>query len=177
MAVHYDTDAGAAAPASSGLTVRAIRPDDAASLKAFHLLLSNETIRNRYFSAHRELTDAEAQRLTALPVGDEAAFVATEGDGIVAVGRFIRLGGTDAAEVAFVVADRWQHHGIGTELLWLLARRGWSDGIRRFIADTLVDNHAMLAVFMHTPAAVTVESTSRDGSVIHLVMRVSEPSD
>ena len=94
---------------------------------------------------------------------------------IVGVGRSIRLGSGDAAEVAFVVQDGYQGHGIGTELFTLLARIGWDDGIRRFVADTYADNRAMLDVFTRTPGAVTVMTTRRDGSVIHLAMAVTPP--
>ena len=66
---------------------------------------------------------------------------------------------SDAGEVAFVVQDGYQRHGIGRELLTLLAGIGWADGIRRFVADTFAENHAMLDVFRHTPGAVTVIET------------------
>jgi GNAT superfamily N-acetyltransferase len=78
-------------------------------------------------------------------------------------------------KVAFVVEDGYQHHGIGTTLLDLLARLGWADGLRRFVADTFATNGSMLDVFMHTPAAVTVLTTRRDGPVVHLVMGITPP--
>jgi hypothetical protein len=56
--------------------------------------------------------------------------------------------------------------------LTLLARIAWDDGIRRFVADTLATNRPMLDVFLYSPQAVTVMSTRRDGSVVHLVMGV-----
>jgi RimJ/RimL family protein N-acetyltransferase len=154
---------------------RSIRPEDASDLQAFHRRLSDETVRNRFFGVHRELSDQEARRFTSLTAGEETAVVGTFNGQIIAVGRSVRLGAGDAAEVAFVVEDGYQHRGIGTTLLALLARFGWADGLRRFIADTFSGNRPMLDVFMHTPHAVTVLSTRRDGSVIHLVMRITEP--
>lgn len=162
--------------ARSDLILRAIRPDDASALQAFHRRLSADTIRNRFFGPHRELTDHEARCFSSLTPGSEAAFVATTvDDGIVAVGRYVRIGHGDAAEVAFVVEDGYQHHGIGTSLLTLLAPLAWDDGIRRLVADTLSTNSAMLGIFLHTPAAVTVLTTRRDGSVVHLVMTLTQP--
>ena len=158
-----------------GLVVRAIRPDDAVALQAFHHRLSADTIRNRFFGAHPHLPDEEARRFTSLGAGQQA-LVATFGGEIVGVGRYIRLGSGAAAEVAFVVQDGYQGHGIGTELFTLLARIAWDDGIRRFVADTFADNRAMLDVFMRTPGAATVAKTRRDGSVIHLTMAVSPPA-
>jgi hypothetical protein len=57
----------------------------------------------------------------------------------------------------------------------LLARLAWEDGIRRLVADTFVSNTSMLGVFMHTPAAVTVLTTRRDGPVVRLLMKVTPP--
>jgi RimJ/RimL family protein N-acetyltransferase len=156
-----------------GLVVRAIRPDDTAALQAFHHQLSSDTIHNRFFGAHPHLPDEEAQRFTSRGAGQQA-LVATLDDQIVGVGRYIRLGTGAAAEVAFVVQDGYQGHGIGTELFTLLARIAWDDGIRRFVADTYADNRAMLDVFMGTPGAATVTQTRRDGSVLHLTMAVSQ---
>ena len=161
-------------PASvPGLAVRSIRSDDAAALQSFHSRLSADTVRNRFFAAHPRLSDDEARRFTDLGPGQQA-LVATLDHHIIGVGRYIRLVSGDA-EVAFVVQDGYQGHGIGTELFSLLARIGWDDGVRRFVADTYADNRAMLDVFMHTPGAVTVMTTRRDGSVIHLVMAVTPP--
>jgi RimJ/RimL family protein N-acetyltransferase len=157
-----------------GLVVRSIRSDDAAALQGFHERLSADTVRNRFFGVHPHLPDDEARRFTDLGPGQQA-LVATFDHRIVGVGRYIRLGSGAAAEVAFVVQDGYQGHGIGTELFTLLARIGWDDGIRRFVADTYADNRAMLDVFMRTPGAVTVMTTRRDGNVIHLTMAVTPP--
>jgi GNAT superfamily N-acetyltransferase len=168
--------ADALVPVRPPIVVRSIGPGDQEALRAFHRRLSDDTVRNRYFGSHPQLSVSEALRLTTLTHGSEAALVATAGDVLVGVGRYIRLGQSAAAEVAFVVADGYQHHGIGTELLALLARLAWSDGIRRFVADTLATNTAMLYVFRHSPDAVTVLTTRRDGSVVHLVMTITPPA-
>ncbi|MDQ2959582.1 MAG: GNAT family N-acetyltransferase [Candidatus Dormibacteraeota bacterium] len=164
------------AVAGPTIVVRSIHPSDQLGLRAFHHRLSDDTVRNRYFGSHPVLSVSEALRLTTLTPGSETALVATAGERIVGVGRSIRLGEGDAAEVAFVVADGYQHNGIGTELLTLLARLGWGDGIRRFVADTFATNTAMLYVFRHSPGAVTVLTTERDGSVVHLVMAITPPT-
>jgi GNAT superfamily N-acetyltransferase len=160
----------------AAVVVRSIRPEDAPALQAFHRRLSDDTIRNRFFGLHSELSDQEARGFTAIKAGAETALVATMESRIVAVARSVRLGNGDTAEVAFVVEDRYQHHGIGSSLLNLLARLAWSDGIRSFVADTFATNRLMLDVFMHTRTAVTVATTHRDGSVVHLVMHVVAPS-
>jgi GNAT superfamily N-acetyltransferase len=157
------------------VTIRSIRPDDASRLRAFHARLSDDTIRNRFFGSHRRLPEDEVRRFTSPVAGSDVALVATVADDIVGVGRSIRLAGRNVAEVAFVVEDHYQGRGIGTALLTLLARIAWDDGIRRFVADTFATNRAMLGVFLHTPRAVAVTATRRDGAVVHLVMSLVPP--
>jgi GNAT superfamily N-acetyltransferase len=47
------------------------------------------------------------------------------------------------AEVTYVVADPWQHRGVGSALIDRLAARAHEAGVQRFIATSLaVDTHA-----------------------------------
>jgi GNAT superfamily N-acetyltransferase len=135
--------------------VRPIRPDDAARLRAFHRQLSPHSVYMRFFTFHPTLTDAEVTRFTTVDYVDRLALVATVGDRLIAVGRFDRAPGATEAEVAFVVADEYQHHGIGSFLLDELARAAWQRGVEVFRADTLAENSAMLDVFRHAGFPVT----------------------
>ena len=135
--------------------VRPIRPDDAARLVTFHRQLSPHSVYMRFFTFHPTLTDAEVTRFTTVDYVDRLALVATVGDRLIAVGRFDRAPGANEAEVAFVVADEYQHHGIGSLLLDELARAAWQRGVEVFRADTLAENSAMLDVFRHAGFPVT----------------------
>ena len=135
--------------------VRPIRPDDAARLVAFHRELSPQSVYMRFFTFHPTLTETEVERFTTVDYVDRLALVATVGDRLVAVGRFDRPPGGTEAEVAFVVADEYQHHGIGSLLLDELARAGWQRGVKVFKAETLAENRAMLDVFRHAGFPVT----------------------
>jgi RimJ/RimL family protein N-acetyltransferase len=71
-----------------------------------------------------------------------------EGEGnIIAEGRYIRIPGTDKAEVVFVVDETVQNRGIATEIYKLLIRMAQGRGIREFVADVLFSNTAMMKVF------------------------------
>ncbi len=135
--------------------VRPIRPDDAPRLVAFHEQLSPHSVYLRFFTFHPTLSQGEVERFTTVDYVNRLALVATAGDRLIAVGRFDRVPGETEAEVAFVVADEYQHHGIGSLLLDELARAAWQRGVEIFKADTLAENAAMLDVFRHAGFPVT----------------------
>jgi len=143
--------------------LRPIRPDDAARLVAFHRNLSPHSVYLRFFTFHPTLSEAEVARFTTVDYVDRLALVATVGDRLIAVGRFDRAPGETEAEVAFVVADEYQHHGVGTLLLDELARAARARGVETFRADTLAENRAMLDVFRH--AGFQVSSSIEYGTV------------
>lgn len=127
--------------------IRPMHADDAEALVRFHRRLSLETVRSRFFSVHPELSPREVERFTHVDHDAREAIVALVNGELIAVARYERLPATDAAEVAFVVADAWQGRGLGSALFQVLADRARSAGIRRFTAETLVGNRRMLAVF------------------------------
>ncbi len=132
--------------------VRPIRPDDTARLQAFHLRLSSDSIMFRFFRLLPTLSDTDAQRFTHLDYRDRMALVATEGQGederILGVVRYERIS-PDTAEVAFVVEDRWQGHGIATALLRRLAPYARKLGVTHMLAVTMAANAKMLDVLQH----------------------------
>lgn len=148
-----------------GLVVhlRPILPDDGARLAEFHRSLSPETIHLRFFSAHPALRPAEVEWFTHVDYERRLALVAEIEGELVAVGRYDRSGNDPEAEVAFVVADRYQHHGIGTILLEELADAARARGINEFVAQTLAENHTMLRVFHDS--GFTVRSSLDHGTV------------
>jgi RimJ/RimL family protein N-acetyltransferase len=147
--------------------IRPIEVDDDQRLRAFHETLSAETTRLRFFSPHPRLSDAEVRRFTHVDRHDREALVAIDDGEIVAVARFERVGTSASAEIAFVVADRWQHQGLGTELLRQIDARARAEGISRVVAETLFENHRMLGVFEHSGRLV---QRTVDHGVVHIEM-------
>jgi RimJ/RimL family protein N-acetyltransferase len=145
--------------------VRPIRPDDAAAHRAFFGLQSRESVHSRFFSTKVAISAAEVTHFTTVDYQDRMAFVAFLGDEMIAVGRYERIAGAVEAEVAFAVADAHQRRGLATLMLKQLAAYAAGHGIRRFTADTLVDNRHMLAVFR--AAGFRAERTI-DYGVVHL---------
>ena len=133
--------------------VRAIRADDTTRLQSFHAHLSMESIIWRFFRSVPSLSDEQARQFTHVDYRDRMALIATRGDSaaeeILAVVRYDRLAGEREAEVAFVVQDAWQGHGLATALLHELAAYARAHGVERFLALTMGTNVRMLDVLHH----------------------------
>ncbi len=160
----YPTQHARAWTSRDGLnvTIRPIRPEDEPALVRFHEHLSERTVYMRYFQmlqfSQRVLHD-RLRRRCFIDYDREMALVVTrngkqpekqeENSGqeqILAVGRLSKLPGTDEAEFAVIVADPYQHHGIGSELLRRLVDIAQQEGVRRIVADILPENLEMQRV-------------------------------
>jgi RimJ/RimL family protein N-acetyltransferase len=152
--------------------VRAIRADDDERLRAFHRQLSPDAIMFRFFHMLPELPTQDAEYFTHLDYVNRMALLATTGmqaseasetmgeaqdaEVILGVVRYDRVGDT-AAEVAFVVADRWQGHGIATALLHRLAAYARTKGFTTFVAITMGNNARMIEVLRNSGFPLTVQ--------------------
>ena len=147
-------------------------------LVEFHNHLSPRSCYLRFFNFHPTLSPKEVERFTCVDYFDRLALVAEVDGTLIAVARFDRHEGTTEAEVAFVVADDYQHHGIGSLLLDELLSAARERGITTFLADTLLENHAMLDVFLHAGFDVHTDTRVWDGLLAfrHHAHRVLPPS-
>jgi RimJ/RimL family protein N-acetyltransferase len=145
------------------VVVRPIRADDADALIRFHHRLSDTSIRRRYFYPHMDLRAKEVAHLTQVDGIDRVALVVKCGEELIAVGRYDRMDDPTQAEVAFVVADAFQHHGLATMLLQRLADVAKSVGVTCLVAEVMAENTAMLSVF-HA-AGFPIESKCEWGTV------------
>jgi GNAT superfamily N-acetyltransferase len=157
---------------SGPLTVRPVAPSDAPALVEMHRGLSGRTVYQRFFAVMPELTAAQAERFTNVDGVLRVALVAEDAGGhLVAVGRYDRLPPSHLqAEVAIVVADDYQHHGLGTLLVRQLAAHAARAGVESFVADVLTTNAGMHRTFRDAGLRPAV---SYDSGVSHLVMPLS----
>ncbi len=158
------------------LVLRRICPGDSARLIALHLRLSSETRRMRFFVGFSRLSPAFARQLADVDFVDRAAFVACDRAGrlIHAVGRYERIAPA-TAEIAFVVEDSFQGHGLGPELLGHLVTVARQNGIEEFKAEVLAENQRMLSLLHEAGYAC---EASVDGSVetVRLDIRPARPA-
>ena len=127
------------------LRLRAPTPGDFEDVKAFFDGLSEEAWYMRFHGGAR--SDVAARAAVQAGGGDRVTLIARLEGRAVAVAGFDGLREPRAAEVAFAVADDFQGRGAGTRMLEQLAAIAADRGIRRFDAEVMFSNQAMLGVF------------------------------
>lgn len=142
-------------PDGQVLRLRAIRPEDRATLHNEFLKLSKASVRDRFFSIKLDLTPAELKYFTEVDFDQHVALVAelVSGDGPhpAAVGRLVRKSGQpDHAELAITVADSMQGKGIGKIMLGRLIDCARSLGVRQVDASVLAGNTRMMKLIAKT---------------------------
>jgi GNAT superfamily N-acetyltransferase len=129
--------------------VREIRAEDAAALQRLVGRSSERSIELRFFGPMKELSDEKARRFAEVDGVDRFALVALDPEDeneIVAVVRYEREGGTDGAEYAALVEDRFQGRGLGIGLTRRLIEAARERGIKRLHALVLRENRRMLGL-------------------------------
>lgn len=146
------------------LTIRAILPEDAPRLQAFHQRLSADTIYLRYLEYHKVLTNDEAAHLCTVDYHNRMAFVATRFEGdeefIVGVIRYEKLGvtGLQSAEMAILIEDAYQRRGLGSILLNKLVDYARSEGIHIFTASFLFENTGFMNLIRHSGLSMSLKT-------------------
>jgi len=139
----------------STVNIRPIRAEDESRMVEFHKMLSDATVYLRYFQVQRLESRAAHERLIRkcfLDYDREMAIVAerinqdTGDQELLGVGRLVRQPDEQEAELAVVVADRWQRAGLGTELVKRLVQIARTEGIQRIHAEILSENAPMIAL-------------------------------
>src|ERR1700693_1032291 len=145
------------------VTIRPIRPEDEPAMVKFHTLLSDETVYLRYFHMAKLDTRVAHERLMRkcfIDYDREMALVAelpgasADVPAIVAVGRLSRLPLSGEAELAVVVADAFQHQGLGAELIAQLVKIARAEAVKRIVAEFQSENSAIRHLAIHGGAKV-----------------------
>ena len=145
--------------------LRPIVPEDRVALDELHAGVSDASARLRFFASGRQAGhDYVAHLFDEASTDTVAALVLSRHGRVLALATAEGVD-TDTAEVAFLVADELRGHGAGSLLLEHLAALGRQRGVRRFVAEVLAENRAMLDVMRDAGFAV-VRST--DGGTVHL---------
>jgi acetyltransferase len=134
----------------SSVNLRPIRPEDAEMEKEFVKNLSANSRYFRFMNTVRELTPGMLARFTQIDYDREMAFVAVREEGgreiEIAVARYVTNPDGETCEFAIVVADSWQHKGLGRRMLELLVEVARARGLKAIVGHVLAENRPMLAL-------------------------------
>ena len=132
----------------SALTIRPIRPEDSGLVQEFFNSLSDESRYYRFMDTLRELPPRMLSHFTHVDHDSHLALIAvSEMSGKeqeVAVARYVAGAGREACEFAIVVADEWQHKGLGRHLMQALIAAARHSGIGLMYGEVLAANAKML---------------------------------
>jgi GNAT superfamily N-acetyltransferase len=159
-----------------GFDMRPIEPGDKQRLQAFRENSSADSGYRRFFGPRGPFSADELRHLTEVDHRDHEAIVALDPatGGLVGVARYVRDRERPAdAEIAVIVTDAWQGHGVGSALLSRLAARARAEGVTRFTALMLSENRRMARLFAELGEARVV---SREGSTVELAVEIGTTS-
>ncbi|MCW9015314.1 MAG: bifunctional acetate--CoA ligase family protein/GNAT family N-acetyltransferase [Gammaproteobacteria bacterium] len=132
----------------TNIKIRPIRPEDASIEQNFIRELSAQSRYFRFMQGINELTQQMLVRFTQLDYNRELALIAVledaDGETELGVARYVMNPDGESCEFALVVADRWQHKGIGTQLMNALIDAARQRGFRIMDGEILANNRNML---------------------------------
>ena len=116
---------------------------DAERLQRMFSRLSPETIHRRFFTLMPRLSEPLLRTLTTADHWSSEALVVAVGDEFVAIGSYHRSASDPTvADIAVLVEDGWQGHGLSRAL----SRLALSRGIVSLHADVLASNQAAVGL-------------------------------
>ena len=139
----------------TAVTIRPIRPEDEPLMVKFHASLSDRSVYYRYFQfieLDRRIAHERLMHICFIDNDRDMALVvdyfnaATGEHEILGVGRLATLPNSSEAEFAVIISDRWQKHGVGSELLRRLLQIGRDKKLSRITAVILPENRGMQRV-------------------------------
>ena len=154
------------------IEIRALELSDREALLAAARRTSDQSLYRRFFALRREFSDAEVESFVTVDFVDQVALVAVmpeDGREIIAGGGRYIVTGPGAAELAFTVVDEFQGQGIASALLRHLADLARAAGLRRFLAEVLPGNTAMLRVLEHSGLRM---QQRRESGVVHISLQL-----
>ncbi len=135
--------------------IRPIQAEDEQLMIKFHERLSDRSVYLRYFQMVGLSQRTEHDRLTRICFIDydrEMALVAehrdpvTEERRIVGLGNLNRVRARNEGEVAVIVSDDYQGHGLGTELMHRLVQIARAERMSCAVGSTMLENRPTIAL-------------------------------
>ena len=152
-------------PHGPQLRVEPLRDGDVRTVLQVFERLSDTSRRARFHGPKPCLSDEELRQLAAVDGRHHALVAYVDGDPLpAAIARLVRVG-ERSAEVAFAVADEYQHRGIGSALTAELVADARAAGINELTALASSDNPAALALLRRTAKVLDIRREGPELSI------------
>jgi RimJ/RimL family protein N-acetyltransferase len=171
IGLRHETKGGAVR--TDELTIRPITHDDIDGLRQMFVRSSPSTRYLRFFTGSASVPEHLLRRLVDVDHDCREAVVALAGDDVVGMAGYDRVDGCSGrAELAVVVEDSWQRHGLGRRLVREVVRLARRRDVDTIVADMLSENQrALRMVRRMSPAA----RPHTDGSETHVEIPLEAP--
>jgi ribosomal protein S18 acetylase RimI-like enzyme len=132
-------------PLTGGLVaeIRPILASDAPLLEEGFANLSESSRFARFGMGMNHLSKQELRYLTEIDHRTHVAWGAKIGNEAAGISRYLVLPGTQTAEIAVTVVDRYQRHGLGRQLFQALVAVARHDGLGNFLFEVEPTNQAV----------------------------------
>jgi RimJ/RimL family protein N-acetyltransferase len=164
-------DDSAATLLDGGLvSLRRLDRDDLGAVIALSETLTESERYFRFFTAYPAYLKNWARSL-AERSNKQFALGAFESGRLIGVASYFMCNEPGCAEVAIVVAHQEHMRGVGTVLLGRLGQIARDNGLERFVADVLAENHLMRKVMSDAGWPCTIHA---DGSELRVDVDLAE---
>ena len=133
------------------ILLRPVKISDESLLKDFFYDLSDRSLYRRFMTARKHMPHERLQDFCIIDFSKEMVIVAAIKkepiEKIVGVSQYAINQSSHSAEVAFVIRDKYQNLGVGTEMLNYLTYLAKRSGLLGFTAEVLLENKTMIHLF------------------------------
>ncbi|WFR72635.1 GNAT family N-acetyltransferase [Prescottella defluvii] len=152
--------------APAGIVIRDLAPDDRDAVRLLHERLSESDAYFRFCGPRPNRLDTLAAMICRQDFEHHALGAFDDGE-LVGVANYVLVDtsrGHSTADIALVVNEHEQRHGIGTMLIRRLGTAAFERGVDHLTAEILADNTLMLAVITEQGWS---DALHPDGTVVH----------
>ena len=133
---------------------RPAKPTDEPMLRDLFYSFSEDNIYQRYMGTIKSMPHREIQKVVDIDYDERMTILALvkvkDKFKAVGVATYDLDRPRNEAEAAFMVSDKYQGKGIGSQMMELLIKVGRDKGIKAFTAELLSENFRMLDIFYRT---------------------------
>jgi len=157
----------------SVISLRPLKPSDADAVVQLYESMTDEERYLRFFAMHPAGLDGWARSITE-PRHGQCSLGAFSAGKLLGVANYVMCPEPGDAEVAVVVAHAEHLRGVGTSLLRRLGQVAKGNGLHRFVAEVLWENHLMLRVLADAGWQCT---RKLDGAVVTIEVDLDTETD